>query len=104
MVCGWTSSWSTPGGCGRSGGDSSTGTVHVHTYQAWVQHSATIADPWSDQVKGYMEFHVFRRRPAWIRLVASGFAASRGKLPYVSHLLREMDRLLGYQLETACRR
>lgn len=85
----------------RSEGDGSAGTVHVHTYRAWAQHSATIVDPWSDQPRGYMEFHVFRRRPAWIRLVASGFDGSRGNQPYVSHVLREMDRLLGYQLETA---
>jgi len=75
------------------------GSVHVHTYRAWVQHSATIADPWSAQPKGYVEFHVYRRRQAWIRLVASGFQGPRGNLPYVSHLLREMDRLLGYRLE-----
>jgi hypothetical protein len=76
------------------------GAVTVHTYRAWAQHSATIADPWSDEPKGYMEFHVFRRRQAWIRLVASGFDGPRGDLPYVSHILREMDRLLGYPLET----
>jgi hypothetical protein len=81
--------------------DDIEGAVHVHTYRAWVQHSATIADPWSDQPKGYMEFHIFRRRLAWIRLVASGFDGPRGNRPYVSHVLHELDRLLGYRLETA---
>ena len=85
----------------RSDVAEAVGAVHVHTYRAWVQHSATIADPWSDEPKGYVEFHVFRRRPAWIRLVTSGFSGSRGNRPYVSHILREMDRLLGYRLEAA---
>lgn len=80
--------------------DDLPGAVRVHTYKAWVQHSATIADPWSEQPKGYIEFHVFRRRPAWVRLVASGFDSPRGNRPYVSHVLREVDRLLGYRLET----
>lgn len=74
------------------------GAVHLHTYRAWVQHSATIADPWSGEPKGYMEFHVFRRRRAWIRLVASGFDGPRDNRPYVSHILSEIDRLLGYRL------
>jgi hypothetical protein len=78
--------------------DGVAGEVHLHTYRAWVQHSATIADPWSDQPKGYMEFHVFRRRPAWIRLVVSGFDGPRDNRPYVSHVLHELDRLLGYRL------
>jgi hypothetical protein len=77
------------------------GEVHLHTYRAWVQHSATVADPWSGRPKGYMEFHVFRRRSAWIRLVASGFDGPRDNRPYVSHILLEIDRLLGYQLATA---
>jgi hypothetical protein len=85
----------------RYDGNGSDGAVHVHTYCSWVQHSATIADPWSDEPQGYLEFHVFRRRPAWIRLVASGFNGPRGDQPYVSNVLREVDRLLGYRLETA---
>lgn len=74
------------------------GAVRLHTYRAWAQHSVTIADPWSGEPKGYMEFHVFRRRSAWIRLVASGFDGPRGNRPYVSHILHELDRLLGYEL------
>jgi hypothetical protein len=85
----------------RFGEDGEGGEVRLHTYQAWVQHSATIADPWSDRPKGYMEFHVFRRRAAWIRLVASGFDGPRDNRPYVSHILREVDRLIGYQLARA---
>jgi hypothetical protein len=80
---------------GRAG----KGALRVHTYRSWVQHSATIADPWSEEPKGYIEFHVFRRRRSWVRLVASGFEeAARGNQPYVSHILREADRLLGYRL------
>ncbi|MFI2365033.1 hypothetical protein [Promicromonospora sp. NPDC019610] len=85
----------------RLGAEGAEGVVRLHTYRAWVQHSATIADPWSDEPKGYMEFHVFRRRSAWIRLVASGFEGPRGNRPYVSHILGELDRLLGYQLAGA---
>ncbi|GAA2225077.1 hypothetical protein GCM10010413_19380 [Promicromonospora sukumoe] len=85
----------------RLGREGAEGSVRLHTYRAWVQHSATIADPWSDEPKGYMEFHVFRRRPAWIRLVASGFDGPRGNRPYVTHILQELDRLLGYQLARA---
>lgn len=81
--------------------DGVDGEVHLHTYRAWVQHSATVADPWSGRPKGYMEFHVFRRRSAWIRLVTSGFDGPRDDRPYVSHILLEIDRLLGYQLATA---
>ena len=84
----------------HQGGDNE-GAVHLHTYRAWAQHGATIADPWAAQAKGYMEFHVFRRRPAWIRLVASGFDATQGNRPHVSHILGEVDRLLGYKLESA---
>lgn len=82
----------------RLAADGAEGAVRVHTYRSWVQHSVTIADPWSDQPKGYMEFHVFGRRPHWIRLVASGFEGPRVDRPYVSHILREVDRLLGYRL------
>lgn len=77
------------------------GTVRLHTYRSWVQHSATIADPWSPEPTGYLEFHVFRRHAAWIRLRAAGFDGPSGSRPYVSHILREIDRLLGYRLETA---
>ncbi len=84
---------------GRTG----EGAVRVHTYRSWVQHSATIADPWSEEPKGYIEFHVFRRRRSWFRLVASGFEEARGDQPYVSHILREADRLLGYRLVEAGR-
>jgi hypothetical protein len=66
-----------------------------------VQHSATIADPWSSEPTGYLEFHVFRRHASWIRLRAAGFDGLSADRPYVSHILREIDRLLGYRLETA---
>ena len=84
-------------------GGAGEGVVRVHTYRSWVQHSATIADPWSEEPKGYIEFHVFRRRGSWFRLVASGFEGARGDQPYVSHILREADRLLGYRLVEAGR-
>lgn len=77
------------------------GTVRLHTYRSWVQHSATIADPWSPEPTGYLEFHVFRRHASWIRLRAAGFNGPSADRPYVSHILREVDRLLGYRLETA---
>lgn len=77
------------------------GAVRLHTYRAWVQHSMTVADPWSDEPKGYLEFHVSRSRSAWIRLVTSGFDSPRGKRPYVSHILHELDRLLGYELASS---
>ncbi|MFC8800572.1 hypothetical protein ACFT2C_22800 [Promicromonospora sp. NPDC057138] len=85
----------------RFDGVSGEGVVYVHTYRSWVQHSATIADPWSPEPKGYLEFHVFRRQAAWIRLRASGFDGPPGGQSYVTHILREVDRLLGYRLETA---
>jgi hypothetical protein len=84
-------------------GKASEGAVRVHTYRSWVQHSATIADPWSEEPKGYIEFHVFRRRRSWVRLVASGFEGASGDQPYVSQILREVDRLLGYRLVEAGR-
>lgn len=85
----------------RLDGSGSEGAVHVHTYRSWVQHSVTIADPWTDRARGYLEFHVFGRRPAWVRLVVSGFEGPPGGRPYVSNVLREIDRLLGYRLENA---
>jgi len=88
---------------GHHDGRVGEGAVRVHTYRSWVQHSATIADPWSEEPKGYIEFHVFRRRRSWVRLVASGFEEARGDQPYVSHILREADRLLGYRLVEAAR-
>ncbi|MFD2792030.1 hypothetical protein ACFS27_00570 [Promicromonospora vindobonensis] len=85
----------------RLDGTKPEGSVHVHTYRSWTQHSATIADPWSPDPSGYLEFHVYRRHAAWIRLRVSGFDGPPGDQPYVSHIVREVDRLLGYQLETA---
>ena len=86
---------------GKSAGGCAKGAVHVHTYRSWAQHSATIADPWSVEPKGYLEFHVFRRRAGWIRLHVTGFEGPPGGRPSVTHILREVDRLLGYRLETA---
>lgn len=85
----------------RLADEGAPGRVRVHTYRSWVQQSATIADPWSDEPQGYVEFHLFRRRQHWVRLVASGFDGPRTDRPYVSHILREIDRLLGYDLARA---
>ncbi|MFC6510467.1 hypothetical protein ACFQBY_18600 [Promicromonospora citrea] len=74
------------------------GTVRLHTYRAWVQHSATIVEPWSEDPTGFVEFHVYRRRRAWVRLVLVGLDSGEGDRPYVQQILEEVDQLLGYSL------
>ncbi len=85
----------------RLAAEGAAGLVRVHTYRSWPQHSATIADPWAEEPKGYVEFHVFRRRRDWVRIVASGFDGPRIDRPVVANILHEIDRLVGYHLAPA---
>ncbi len=79
----------------RIAAEGAAGRVRVHTYRSWPQHSATIADPWTEEPKGYVEFHVFRRRRDWVRIVASGFDGPRIARPCGAPTLPAIDRLVG---------